>query len=375
MANNTTAKTKKEPKLLLKKWFTPVDVTVEPEEPQKVIVAGLVEAKTKKEYPEGYFNRALAVFRGEYGTLFKTTCWFLIATILCIVVLAVGGTYFEREILGETYNFMANIGVGYPGTGDSISNSVADLYWKVYEPTICMFALAMIICTFFMAGQFYAAKRSFFQDYYKKYIRTFFMGVKLYWWKFFIGTLGSLVILAMGTSLLNLLTHQQLNAATAGDYCGVVFSFIFGAPILLVLMAMLSIFTVYKTTFTQTFKNAVVLIVNNPFTSIIVGVLSIAPIVIALACAFGTNPMIWQIVIYAAMVLAGCTFLALSWIAYANRGIEKCKAIKVYEDKKALAVGRKVSTSGYQGNPTAKSNKNKKKPNQPYQNPKQKKKK
>ena len=73
------------------------------------------------------------------------------------------------------------------------------------------------------------------------------------------------------------------------------------------------------------------------------------------------------------MVLAGCNFLALSWIAYANRGMEKCKAIKAYEDKKALSVGRKAG--GYQGNPTTKSNKNKKKQNQPYQNPKKKKKK
>ena len=63
MANqNQTGKASgREPKFLLGKLFVDADVVVEPEEPAKIVVAGMAEARIKREYPEGQFKKAAAV--------------------------------------------------------------------------------------------------------------------------------------------------------------------------------------------------------------------------------------------------------------------------------------------------------------------------
>ena len=75
MANNNTNSAyslpEKPKKLLLAKLFTDAQVRKEPEEKQKTIVAGLVEAHPQKEYPDTFFKRAAAVMRGEMSLLFK----------------------------------------------------------------------------------------------------------------------------------------------------------------------------------------------------------------------------------------------------------------------------------------------------------------
>ena len=81
----------REHKFFLESWYTDADIVVEPAEKAKVVVAGMVEAKPeKKEYPDAYFKRAFAVFKGEFGTMFKTTFWFIIASLLFIVGLVLG---------------------------------------------------------------------------------------------------------------------------------------------------------------------------------------------------------------------------------------------------------------------------------------------
>lgn len=369
MANQTGyAGQQKEPKFLLKNLFVDADVAVEPAEPQKIVVAGLVEAKPKKEYPEGYFKKAMAVFQGEYLTMFKTTLWFLVSTLIFILVLAVAARYFEDFKLGGDYNFMSAIGVGYPGGGDSINESVSKLYWEVYQPVLMMLAGAMIIASLFMGGQFYAAKRAYYQDTYKMCVRTYFIGFAKLWWKYLlVATFGILIMLAMGTSLLNLLAQQQLGTAGAGDYCGVVFSFVIGTPVLLICMMMLALFATFRLSLIDTFKDAIVLIVNNPISSVIVGVVSLAPL---LLCMAGT---VVALIAYVAMLAAGFNFLALAWTALADRSMTKCKMLKAYSDKKAIVESRKAQKSAYQGNPTKKDNK--KKAAQSFQNPKKKKKK
>ena len=101
-------------KLLLAKLYTDAPVRTEPEEPQKILVAGLAEARPVKDYPDTFFGRAFKVFRGELSTLFKSSLFFLLFTIPFIVIFAWFANYFEDLILGGTYNFMANVGIGFP---------------------------------------------------------------------------------------------------------------------------------------------------------------------------------------------------------------------------------------------------------------------
>ena len=108
---NNNSRFQREPKFLLSHLYTDAEIVVEPAE-QTQLVAGMAEKLTKKEYPDAFFKRAFAVFKGEFGNLLKTGIWFLLASALFIVGMILGRQLIEKHLLGGTYNFMAGIGVG-----------------------------------------------------------------------------------------------------------------------------------------------------------------------------------------------------------------------------------------------------------------------
>ena len=385
--NQAAAKPAREPHFLLGKYFVDADVVVEPEEPAKIVVAGMTEARIKKEYPEGYFKKAGAVVRSNFSLLLRGALWFAPAALVFMLVFLVAAPFFENYVMGSGYNFMQNVGIGLHPGGDNIARSVATLYWDVYQPFLMMLAGAGIIATPFIAGLFYCAKRAYYQDFYKRTTRTFFMGFAKYWWKYLlVGTVGILIALAMGTALIHQLTCEQLGTANAGTMAAVVLSFIFGAPLLTVPMVMMSLFATYGMSLKDTFKDAIVLIVNNPFTTVICGVLSAAPLLLLMI----NN--IFAIIICVAMLLVGFIYWAQCWTAFADRGMTKCKALKAYTDKKKLLAlrdrkgGETVvaktavrNESAHEGqarqNGSGKKKNNAKQQPKPYVNPKKKKKK
>lgn len=380
MANNTTnsayARPEKQQKLWLGKLFTDASVKTEPEEPQKIVVAGLAEARPVKEYPDTFFGRAAAVMRGEFSLLFKSTLYFLIFAIPFIIVFAWFAGYFESNIVnvGNNSNFMGDIGVGFPGGGDVLAQSVASLFRNVKMPVVAMYAACLLFASFGLSGLFYCAKRSYYQNYYKNFSRQFWSGFARYWWKFFVTALFMVVVgLGMVEALLYLLEQQTLGTAGAGAYCAVVFSWVFGIPLLAIPMVMMGLFTSYDLTFGQCIKNALVIIANNAVFTAIVGVLSCAPLAL-----LAVNKTL-GIVISVAMALVGCTFMALCWIALADRGMVKCHNRKVDQDKTAQYEQRKAAKqnpyiNGAQNNKNG-GQKKKNQPAKPYQNPKKKKKK
>lgn len=378
MANQTTAPTRARApkKLLLASLYTDAPVRTEPEEPQKILVAGLAEARPVKDYPDTFFGRAMKVFRGEFSTLFKSSLFFILFTVPFIVLLAWFASYFEDLVLGGSYNFMGNVGIGFPGGGDSLSESVARLIWEVKEPIILMLGAALIFGSIGLSGNFYCAKRSYFQNYYSKTVKTYWYGVGKYWWQFLIAaTVEVLIGCAMITALMYLLSQQTLGTADAGAYCAVVFSWIFGAPLMLVPMTMLSLFCTYELSFIGALKNAIVLIVNNPITVAAVGVASAIPFLIL---GVGGN-MIISIIVYGGMVLVGCNFFAQIYIAMAHRGMTKCHLRKAVTEKLELQKQRQLSKkngkSDYVGAGGGSAKKKQKQQPKPYQNPKKKKKK
>lgn len=360
---NNNQRLQREPKFLLSNLFTDAEVVVEPVEQAKVVVAGMTEKIEKKEYPDAYFKRAFAVFKGEYSNLFKTAIWFLLSSVLFIVGLILGRELIEKHFLGGTYNFMSGIGVGFPGGLDSISQSVSVLYGQVFQYVLLVVAGAMIIMTPFASGLFYAAKRAYYQDVYKQNIKTYFIGFKKHWWKYMIlGTIVTLILLGVGSAMLQLFSLKEIGQATAGDYIAVIIPAIVGFPIILVCFAMMGLTVTHNLTFGQTFKNAICLIANNLVFVPITGVVTLVPIV---GFAMGTMA---SIITYLVMVGAGYVLLALGWIAMADRGMIKLKSLKAYFDKKYLAEVRKTNKAS-----SAPKQANKQK--QAYQNPKKKKKK
>lgn len=373
-AKNTSPTSVK--KLLLGGLYTDASVRIEPEEPPKIIAAGLAEARPVKEYPDSFFGRAFQILRGEFRTLLKSVLFLIPFTLPFLVIFAWFSGYFEGLVLGGAYNFMGDIGIGFPGGGDSLASSIGRLFWDVKEPLLLMLGATLIIGSLGLAGNFYCAKRSYFQNYYSKTVKTYWMGFAKYWWMYLVtGAVAVLIGCALGTSLIYLLQQKALGTADAGAYCAVVFSWIFGAPLMLVPMVMMGLFPSYELNFFQAFKNALVIIANNLISVCIIGIVSALPIV--LIAVAGT---IIGVIVYVVMLLVGCNFYALLWIALVKRGMEKCRIRKHENDAAALQVQRqeakkKAKQGEYVG---AEGGYAKKKPKQqvkPYQNPKKKKKK
>lgn len=377
MANTNNAQTnaRAPKKLLLANLYTDAPVRSEPEEPQKIIVAGLAEARPVKEYPDTFFGRGLSVLRGEFSTLLKSSLFFILFIAPFAVIFGWFAGYFEELTLGGIYNFMGNIGVGFPGGGDSVAESVSRLIWEVKEPVVLMLGACLILGSLGLAGNFYCAKRSYFQNYYSQTVKTYWYGFAKYWWKFLI-TITFMVLIgcAMITALMYLLAQQTLGAAGAGAYCAVVFSWIFGLPLLLIPMVMLSLFCTYELTFAQAFKNALVIIVNNPVTVVLVGIASALPFII-----IGVGGTVFGIIVIVIMALAGCNLYAQMYVALANRSMTKCSLRKQVNDKEELQkqrqLAKKNSKSGYEGAGGGFAKKKQKQQVNVYQNPKKKKKK
>lgn len=373
--NNAPVSPRAQKKLLLAKLYTDAPVRTEPEEPQKILVAGLAEARPVKDYPDTFFGRAFKVARGEFSTLFKSSLFFILFTVPFIVIFAWFASFFEDLMLGGIYNFMGDIGVGFPGGGDSLAESVSRLIWEVKEPIVLMLGATLIIGSIGLAGNFYCAKRSYFQNYYSKTVKTFWYGVAKYWWQFLITvTVMVLIGCAMITALMYLLARQEIGMAGAGEYCAVVFSWIIGAPLLLLPMTVLSLICTYDLTYGQAIKNALVLIVNNPIMIIAVAIASAVPFVL-----IGVAGMVVGIIVFAIMVFFGCNLYAQIFVATAHRGMTKCHNRKEVLDKIELQEQRKLAKmnakSEYIGAGGGSAKKKQKQQPKPYQNPKKKKKK
>ena len=354
----------REHKFLLSSLFTPAEVVTEPEEVGKVVVAGLREAQVKREYSESPFRREFEVYRADFLKLLRCVAIFIVSTLPIIIAATLGLQYYEKYILGGTYNFMASIGVGYPGVGDSISQAVAVQQWQVYEPIFLMTVAAAFICSIFMPGLFYCAKRCYHQDSFKKIVITFFMGVKKYWWKFMICVFVGLgIVAAMGTSFFYVMSQKSLGTAGAGAYCAVVFTWVIGAPLLLIPMTMMTQFTQYNLSFIQTLKNALVFIFNTPFTVIFTGIFCAAPLFLMF------TTLVVKIIAFIIIALAGYTLWALWLTALGKRSMDRCIAYRNADLKKIQIAERQAQRNSYNGQAK------KKKPVQTYQNPKKKKKK
>ncbi len=241
-----------------------------------------------------------------------------------------------------------------------------------------MIGATLIFGSLGLSGNVYCAKRSYFQNYYSKTVKTYWMGFAKYWWMFLITASAAVLIgCALGTSVIYLLQQQTLGTAGAGAYCAVVFSWIFGAPLVLIPITMLPLYVTYELTFVQAFKNAIVLIVNNPITICLVGIASVVPFVIMAVAG-----SIFGIIVFVVMVLAGCNLFALVWVASAHRGMTKCHLRKEESDKAEVQRQRQIARKntkqssyvGAGGGSAQKKNKNKQQA-KPYQNPKKKKKK
>lgn len=327
-------KTKK-PRLFLRKLFTAGW------ENRDVIWPTTVQTpdgKTKPYVPKyaDTIGGSFKAFRGESKTLLKASLYFVFFIAPILVLLLYGLSEMMNAALASSYNFMGNIGIGYPGTIDSLVVAKAAKL-NVYKEFLLYFYAGAVIASIGMAGLGNVARKVIWNEPIKKYIaRPFFTGIKKHWWKYLITVaVGGAVALGMGEALLYHLAGMALGTAGAASWCIVVFAFVIGLPIALVAFMMLTILPSYKLTFWQVFKNAIVMLVNNIVSVLMVLIISAVPIVLIAVSS------VLALFLYILMVAFGFSLFAMLWTGLGHSSYLKCAVLSEYledEEKKKKAV-------------------------------------
>lgn len=362
-------KTKKEPKLLCKNIFTVGNELREAPVPETMVNQ---EGKTVPYVPKyrESIKGGYSAYKDNVKVMLKAGLYFLIFFAAMFVFVAYGyGAIMDRFTLSGA-NFMGNVGIGYPGVisdmGVIYASRLQAYNYVFYFALPCIFLISIG-----MAGLFNVAKKLIWNEPIKYVAKPFFSGIAKNWWKYVIFVmLGTGIGLAIGTALVNLLTKIELGVATAGDYCGCVFSFVIGAPLCVFPMVAITIIPSYKLSFGQLIKDSFVISVNRFVPYALTGIISCVP----LALLFING--IFAIILCIVLVAFGFPLWAMLWTGLGHGSYLKCVYLYEYESSKKVnpyqkKEGGKADIVGKTDNAEKKQNK---KP-QTYVNPKKKKKK
>lgn len=317
---------------------------------------------------------AFKAYKDDSKPLLKASLYFLIFIAPLLVLMLYGLNAMMDVALASSYNFMGNIGIGYPGTVDSLVLAKA-AQLGVYQIFLLYFYAGAVISSLGMAGLGNVARKVIWHEPIKKYVaKPFFKGIKKHWWKYLITVaVGGAVALGVGEALLYHLINMTLGIAGVESWLICIFAFVVGVPVCLVGFTMITIIPSYKLTFGQLIKNSIVIIANRFPILIIVSALSCLPLVlIGISSTFA-------VFVYILMIAFGCSLVAMLWTGFGHSAYLKCAVLAEYleeEDKKnnvAMQRERKYSEQKEIRGDVVDQKKTQTK--QQFQNPKKKKKK
>ena len=362
-------KPKREPKLLCKNLFTIGNELREAPVPETMINE---EGKTVPFVPKyrESIKGGYKAYKGNTKVLLKASLYFLIFFAAMFVLVAYGyGAIMNHFTIGGA-NFMGNVGIGYPGEISDMGAIYAS-QTMAYDYVFYFSLPCILLISIGMAGLFNVAKKIIWNEPIKYVAKPFFTGIAKHWWKYMIFVmLGTAIGLAMGISLTNLLSKIQLGTAVAGDYCGCVFAFVIGAPLLVFPMVAITIIPSYKLSFGSLIKDSFVIAINRFVPYALTGILCALP----LGLLFINN--IFAIILCALLVAFGFTLWAMLWTGLGHGSYLKCIYLYEYESTKKVNPYEKKNGKAavtVEGKTDASDKKQNKKP-QTYVNPKKKKK-
>jgi uncharacterized membrane protein YesL len=370
MANNQVEKKAKEPRLFLRKLFT---LGWESREVMWPTTVQTPEGKTvpfTPKYADGV-SGAFKAWRGESKKLLWASIFFLIFLLPLLTLLLYGRSAMLTAALASSYNFMGNIGIGYPGAVDSLPQALAAQY-GVYKIFFLYFYAGAVIASIGMAGMGNYARKVIWNEPIKKIAKPFFDGIKKHWWKYLlVVAVSGAIALGICEATLYHLTNMTLGTADAASWTVCVIPYVLGVPLLLIAFTMLTILPSYKLNFWQVFKNSIVITVNRLPSVIMGAAVSVVPLLLIFLSS------IFAIFVYILMIGFGCSLCAMLWTGLGHSNYFKCAVLYEYieesEKRKKEAAEREKK---YAENREVRGDKPKVKQSpQKFVNPKKKKKK
>ena len=329
------------------------------------------EVEQTEWYAAGKFAGLNRIYRNNMNEAMKTNLWFLVF-MLPFLVLTIWALSYMLGLSDQRF-YIGGLGVDYhPGITSELQLAligrlqVHTFYFALLIPSFTIMGLGL-------AGAMYVARKMFYEEDFKV-TKTFFLGIKKYWWKMMIvTTLMGTVIFGVAEIFIEFYKLTVYNQVTGGWYALLFFGFVIGLLIMMCLMQIPpQIVTYDKLKFRYMFSNSVILAIENALWTFIYLVFILAPILLIVYVPF------LAIIIYVIMFMFGIQYYIMIDLQIGNY------AFDLYMNPIYAALGEdtgvtilkkeakeeKVET---QKNAQVKNNKKKKKANQPYVNPKKKK--
>ena len=113
---------------------------------------------SKGRYPAGRVKQIFDIMRAEMSRLMWVNLWFFLFALPLMFVIIWLSPYLAQKVM-DSFNFMGNLGIGYPGTVDSLSEGAIKLY-DAYRLCYLAFVPACLFLAAGLAGLFNVCKKA-----------------------------------------------------------------------------------------------------------------------------------------------------------------------------------------------------------------------
>ena len=265
---------------------------------------------SKGRYPAGRVKQIFDIMRAEMSKLMWVNLWFFLFALPLMFVIIWLSPYLAQKVM-DSFNFMGNLGIGYPGTVDSLSEGAIKLY-DAYRLCYLAFVPACLFLAAGLAGLFNVCKKALWGENFKP-TKDFFAGVKKYYFKMLALLIPvCLVVEGISQSILWLMILYADGASVAGAWVLVIAVSIAGIMLLVINLFAMPMTVAYDMKLAGVYKNSLILASQMPVFGLLILAIVLIPVFLALFV-----PSI-MILIYLLMIMFGFSFVGLSVTSFAG---------------------------------------------------------
>lgn len=267
-------------------------------------------------YPGGRIKQVFAVFSKEMNMLMRMNAWFLLFAIPLFFVLYWCSNYFTTLAVSK-FDFMGNLGMAYPGGADTLQQAQIAVY-DAWQKVFYLLVPAITITFIGMAGAFNCLKSFMWGEKIEKITKTFFKGVKKYWWKYLIVMLvDSLLVLALGSAFVYFLKLKALGALNAGHWVMIIVVCLAEFLILYVNMQLLPMIAEVDLPFGKQVKNSILFSIKLAPIGLPLFLICIAAI-----CLFFVKSNFFTVIWLVVMMMFGLILYGLAFTAFSQWALD-----------------------------------------------------
>lgn len=211
------------------------------------------------------------------------------------------------------YNFIGQVGIGYPGIVNTMSEGYAVLfkhYFTMYLPILC----ACIVPFFLgLSGMFHCCRGYMWGENVRP-VKSFFRGIKKLWLPFLVtGVVVAIFICGVMYGTVWHVSLMKAGLATAGSWVLFIALIVLTVLFVAVLIFLLPMFACYRFNIGDAIKNSAILAIVSWPKAIFTSAFTVGLFALSLA---GT---VWSILVCILMFFIGFVFLSGLWTAYAQK--------------------------------------------------------